>query len=139
MSCQSHINAPQSRLQQHGELCICKNTVCLLQKRPKLKDFAKSGLKCVTHTCKHTHTYIDTQMCMSTCSRTQTQKQHVSLQDEYKRFIFRPLDPLLCSGFTERMTELPCPLLAFVWGAGLLLWPQAGSLCLSVGQCKDGV
>lgn len=24
-------------------------------------------------------------------------------------------------------------------GEGFLLWPQAGSLCLSVGQCNDGV
>lgn len=27
----------------------------------------------------------------------------------------------------------------YVWGVGLSLWPQARSLCPSVGQCKDGV
>lgn len=80
-----------------------------------------------THTCAFTHTHTDTQM------------QHANLQDEGKRFIFRPLGPLLCSGFTERMREFSCPLLAFEWGVGLLLWPQAEHACLSVGQRKDGL
>lgn len=52
------------------------------------------------------HTFA--QMCMSTYvhSHTYTQKQPSSLKDECKRFIFRPLGPLLCSDSTERMKEL---------------------------------
>lgn len=76
------------------------------------------SLKCITHT---------------------NTKLYVRLQDENKRFIFRGLDPLLCSGFSERMTARPWPLLAFVWGVGLLLRPQAASSCPSVGQCENGV
>lgn len=69
---------------------------------------------CVTHT--HTE------------SHAETQKQHASLQDEWKRFIFRLLDPLLCSGFTERMKELPCPMLAFVCGGwGFHCGPKQGA------------
>lgn len=64
----------------------------------------------------------------------QTHKQHASLQDECERFIFRPLGLLLCSGFTERMRELSCPLLAFEWGVGLLLWPPSRRL---VSKCRS--
>lgn len=88
-----------------------------------------------------TQTHPQTQTCAFTLSHmhTNTQMQHGNLQDKCKRFIFRPLGPLLCPGFTERMRELSCPLLAFEWGVGLLLWPQAEHACLSVGQSKDGL
>ena len=87
--------------------------------------------------------HICTQMSISTQSNTQSHtdppKQHASLQDQSKRFIFRPLGALLCSGFTQRLRELSCPLQACVWGVGLLLWPKAWSSSLSVGQCENGV
>ncbi len=130
---------------KHGGLFICKYCLAAVE---ELK-LAKRGLKCITKTQTYTQTRIHTQMCMSTRvhshthTHTLTQKQHASLQDECKRFIFRPLGPLLCSGFTERMKELPCPLLACMWGWGFYYGPKQGA-CVSVGrasvgQCEDGV
>lgn len=40
--------------------------------------------------------------------------------------------------WTDERTSMPNASVC-VWGVGLSLWPQARSLCPSVGQCKDGV
>lgn len=63
-----------------------------------------------------------------------TQKQHASPQDECKRFIFRPLGPLLCSGFIERMREPPCPLGSIYVGGGAFIVAPGRAL---VSECRS--
>lgn len=63
-----------------------------------------------------------------------TEKQHASPQDERKRFIFRPLGPVLCSGFIERMRELPCPLGSIYVGGGAVTVAPGRAL---VPECRS--
>lgn len=93
---------------------------CLLSKTNMFKRHFEN-----TNTLRHVHLH------------TNALKKHINLQDKCKSFILRLL-VLLCCGFTERMREFSCPP-ACIWvGVGHLLWLQAGCLCVSVAQYKNG-
>lgn len=110
------------------------------------KAFIKMGRRCMTnsqthastHTRPDTHSHTDVLECACTLPKKHRSSMPV-LKIECKRFIFRPLGPLFCSGFTERMREPPCPLLASVWGWSSYCGPKLGHSWLSVGQHEDGV
>lgn len=148
--CESHANVPSSRLKQTWRI-IYLQILFVCCRKAKSQKFSLKGVQSALQRHKHTNTHPDphshtdvheytrTLTHRHSHTHTDTLKQHASLQDEYKRFIFRPLGPLQCSGFTERMRELPCPPASICVGVGLLLWPQAGRSCLSVGQCEDRV